>query len=168
MWIYCTACCPEVRGTGNPNSHHLSSCLDVSNRISYIVNKTTCHWNASSIKDTKGLPGVPWIHFWKLIVLEYRHFGNNVPNQRWLRCHVFTVRGGFCTVQVGIVNMSTVQKDGYIYCRFSRPIVMSVDHISDPPTPINRTFDLSKDWYLFLSWGYTFTGMHWKVSTWQH
>ncbi|XP_064601139.1 ferric-chelate reductase 1-like [Liolophura sinensis] len=61
---------------------------------------------------------------------------------------------------VGVVNMTTVQKDGYIYCRFARPIVMpplvSVNYTSDPPTPITQTFDLSKDWYLFLAWGYTF------------
>ncbi|XP_064603151.1 ferric-chelate reductase 1-like [Liolophura sinensis] len=60
----------------------------------------------------------------------------------------------------GIVNMTTVQKDGYIYCRFSRPIVMSdlvsVNYTSDPPTPINHSFDFSEDWYLFLGWGYTY------------
>lgn len=63
--------------------------------------------------------------------------------------------------QTGIKNMETMEKDGKVYCRFSRPVEMTsifVTPNTDPPQISQKVFDLRRDWYVQLAWGYTFDG----------
>lgn len=58
---------------------------------------------------------------------------------------------------LGLRDLQTMQKDGKVFCRLTRPEAMQVVSMPSPEGPAEvLTFDLSVDFFLFLAWGYTY------------
>ena len=60
---------------------------------------------------------------------------------------------------MGLTKLQTMQQDGRVFCRFTRPLSMDVIAMPSKAGPPNVIpFDLSVDFFLFLAWGYTYRG----------
>ncbi|KAK3095824.1 hypothetical protein FSP39_019695 [Pinctada imbricata] len=53
-------------------------------------------------------------------------------------------------------NMTTMEKDGMVYCSFTRPMVMSLPHPEHPN--VTFKYDLNQDYYVMLAKGHTYRG----------
>lgn len=53
--------------------------------------------------------------------------------------------------------MAVAMKDGKLYCEFTRPKAMSVVNMFNDTEMI--TFDINKEYYVMIAWGFTHRGM---------